>query len=194
MKRHQKLHVDESVVSTLFQQFRKSVPYTPLELSELDPEMAPALQDLRRQMHKTSKTAIKTLRFLQERRCLEVVVSPTESPYSYENLRYLAHAYPASRFLVMTLDRQLAEELQDVPGRNAVVMKPSLDGQLLPFRATRPVFQAMLTASEDQTSGPQRPEAAPAAFPQAGRAITPPKAGDRVILEQPMAPSGSAPG
>lgn len=147
MKRHQKLHVDASVVSTLFQQFRKSVPYTPLELSELDPEMAPALQDLRRQMHKTSKTAIKTLRFLQERRCLEVVVSPTESPYSYENLRYLAHAYPASRFLVMTLDRQLAEELQDVPGRNAVVMKPSLDGQLLPFRATRPVFQAMLTAS-----------------------------------------------
>lgn len=185
MKRHQKLHVDASVVSTLFQQFRKSVPYTPLELSELDPEMAPALQDLRRQMHKTSKTAIKTLRFLQERRCLEVVVSPTESPYSYENLRYLAHAYPASRFLVMTLDRQLAEELQDVPGRNAVVMKPSLDGQLLPFRATRPVFQAMLTASEDQTSGQQRPESACASFPRASRSVTPPKAGDRVVLEQP---------
>lgn len=193
MKRRQTLYVDESVISTLFRQFRSSVPYTPLELSELDPELVPQLQDLRRQLHKSSKNAIKTLRFMRSRRCLEVAASPTNSSYSYENLCCLARTYPASRFLILTLDRQLAEELGDLPGRNAVVMKLGLDGQLLPFRATRPVFQAMLAAdaapkpqeAAAQSASSAKSPATPAAPSQAKPSIKLPRSGDRLAGEWP---------
>lgn len=103
------------------------------------------MQKLREQLHADSKNAIKTLRFLRERRCLEVAASPTESTNSYENFYYLAHAFPQQRFLVLSLERQLAEELKKAPGSNAVVMKIGLDGGLLPLRATRQVFQGMLS-------------------------------------------------
>lgn len=189
MKRHQRLYIDESVITTLFRQFRSSVPYTDLELSELEPDQAPQLQELRRQLHKSSKTAIKTLRFLRKRKCLEVAASPTDSPYSYENFFQLAQSYPAARFFVLTLDRQLAEELKEVYGRNVVAAKPGLDGQLLPFRATRPVYQAMLEP-EKPSEAPDMPkkEAAPAPVPpdtRAARTIKAPVPGQRLTGEWP---------
>lgn len=158
MKRNQRLYVDESVIATLFQQFRNSAPYTQLELADagldgLDSEQIAEMQEMRRQIHKSSKTAIKTLRFMRTRRCLEVVSNPTDSTYSYENFFYLAQAYPAVRFLMLTHDRQLAEELKSVRGRNVVVLKPQLDGNLLPYRATRSVFTDMLNARAESAVG-----------------------------------------
>lgn len=144
MKRHERLLVDESVVAALFKQFRNSVPYTDLELAEFEPAEAEEQQALRKELHKNVKTAIKTLRFMRQRKCLEIVFSPTESPYSFENIYRVVEKYPESRFLVLTQDLQLAGELAEVYGRNAVAAKPSLDGEVVLFRATRPTFQAML--------------------------------------------------
>lgn len=170
MKRHGKLVLDESVADTLFRMFRGSVPYTELELTELrktmEEEEIGAMQKLREQLHADSKNAIKTLRFLRERRCLEVAASPTESTNSYENFYYLAHAFPQQRFLVLSLERQLAEELKKAPGSNAVVMKIGLDGGLLPLRATRQVFQGMLSG-HPAPAAERRPE------PQIGASILP---------------------
>lgn len=164
MKRHEKLVLDESVSATLFRMFRSSVPYTELELVQMresmEDEEVEAMQQLRAQMHENSKTAIKTLRFLRERRCLDIAASPTDSVHSYENFYHLAYSFPKMRFLVLSLDGQLAEELKKAPGENAVVMKVGLDGGLLPLRATRKVFQTML-------SGQPAPSSAAGAAPAA---------------------------
>lgn len=93
-----KLFVDESVIATLFRQFRRSVPYTELELSEIEPELRDELQELRRETHRNCKAAIKVVRALRQNRCLEVVASLTDSDYSYENIYQVAERNPQSRF------------------------------------------------------------------------------------------------
>lgn len=159
MKEHQCLYVDESVVGTLFRQFRGSVPYTALELAEpamaeLDPEQVEQMQQLRQELHQDSKAAIKTLRFMRERWCLKVVASPTDSPYSYENFFCLAQSYPGVRFLMLAQDGRLAEELKQVRGQNVVVCKVNLDGPLLPYKATRQIYEAMLAREPEEPANP----------------------------------------
>ena len=149
--RHAKLPVDASVVGTIFRQFRSSVPYTALELADMEPESREEMQQLRQEVHQEAKTAIKMLRHLREHSCLEVVNSPTDSRNSYENIAWLARQYPQTRFLVLTLDRQLAEELSQIRGRNAVAAKPDLDGNLFLFRATRAVYSHMTQPAQEET-------------------------------------------
>lgn len=203
MKRRQRLYVDESVVGELFRQFRGSAPYTALELADpelagLEPEQVEQMQQLRRELHQNSKTAIKTLRFMRERRCLEVAASPTSSLHSYENFFCLAQTYPEVRFLMLTQDGRLAEELKQVRGRNVVVCKTQLDGSLLPFRATRPAFEGMLSKLGDEQSAPAPGERTvhpvrveqprreePAVGPAAAQTITPPVPGGRLMAQWP---------
>lgn len=166
MLRHERLLVDESVVATLFRKFRGSAAYTEMEMAELAPEERELLRTLREGQHKNSKTAIKALCFLRKHKCLEVVSSSTDSEYSYDNIRHVAETNPTRRFLVLTMDRQLAEELRELPGRNAAVAKPNLDGQLLLFRATRPAYLSML----EQTSLEKMPVVTETARPAAEKA------------------------
>ncbi|MBD5118872.1 MAG: hypothetical protein HDT37_07140 [Clostridiales bacterium] len=206
-RRHEKLLVDESVVAGLFSAFRGSAPYTALELAELDPDMAEELSDQRQKAHKNSKTAIKTLRFLRQRKCLEVVFSPTSSTRSYVNIRQVAEDYPENRFLALTMDRQLAGELKEFP--NAAAAKPCVDGELLLYRDTRASYLAMLTedksepeappppsgrapeASAPQEPRPRQAESAPPVLAQGGSSKTllsmkkQPKTGSRVTAELP---------
>lgn len=153
MRRHEKLLVDESVVAGLFSTFRGSAPYTALELAELDSEQAEELSAQRQKVHKNCKTAVKTLRFLRQHKCLEVVFSPTSSARSYVNIRQVAADYPESRFLALTMDRQLAGELKELP--NAAAAKPCVDGELLLYRDTRDNYLAMLTEEKP------KPESSP---------------------------------
>lgn len=180
VQRGQKLLVDESVVTELFRLFRGSVPYTDLELADLDPQQAQDLIAQRRELHSTSKNAIKVLRLLRQRKCLEVVFSPTDSPRPYENLRQVAEDHAGNRFLALTMDRQLAEELKALP--NAAAAKPCLDGQLLVYRDTKANYLALL----ESPALPQRPAPpkaeAPAAEPPAPKggswpSAKPPQAG-----------------
>ena len=164
-KRHAALSVDASVVRTIFRQFRSSVPYTALELAEMEPESRQEMQELRNEMHQSAKMAIKLLRDLREKSCLRVASSPTDSRYPYENITYLVRSNPKVRFLVLTLDRQLAEELAQVKGANGVAAKPNLDGSLLFYRATRTAYSEMLrpipkeeTAAEAEGKDPAQPE------------------------------------
>lgn len=152
------LPLDASVVSAIFRQFRSTVPYTDLELEEVEPERRAELQALRRKMHQEAKNGIKVLRGLREQKCLKVLSSPTDSREPYENIAWLARMNPKSRFLVLTLDRQLAEELSQLKSRNAVAAKPNLDGGLLFFRATRETYAAMLRPAEEQPA-PAQPAA-----------------------------------
>lgn len=180
VQRGQKLLVDESVVTELFRLFRGSVPYTDLELADLDPQQAQDLIAQRRELHSTSKNAIKVLRLLRQRKCLEVVFSPTDSPRPYGNLRQVAEDHAGNRFLALTMDRQLAEELKALP--NAAAAKPCLDGQLLVYRDTKANYPALL----ESPALPQRPAPpkaeAPAAEPPAPKggswpSAKPPQAG-----------------
>lgn len=160
IQRGEKLLVDESVVTELFRLFRGSVPYTDLELADLDPEQAQDLIAQRRELHSSSKNAIKVLRLLRQRKCLEVVFSPTDSPRPYENIRQVAESYSGNRFLALTMDRQLAEELKALP--NAAAAKPCLDGQLLIYRDTKANYQALL---EGPPPAAEPPKAEPAEAP-----------------------------
>lgn len=155
-RRHEKLLVDESVVAALFDAFRASAPYTAPELADLHAELAEELTAQRQKVHKNSKTAIKTLRFLRQKACLEVVFSPTASRRSYDNIRQVAADYPESRFLALTMDRQLAGELKGLP--NAAAAKPCVDGRLLLYRDTRANYQAMLTEDGEGREEPAKPD------------------------------------
>lgn len=157
-KRREKLRIDESVVSRLFRDFRGSVPYTSLELAEMDipPELAGELQEERHKIHTLNKMAIKAMGFLRRQGCLEVAASPTNSEYSFENIYRVVEHYPKERFLVLTTDRELARELKDVYGRNAVAAKPTLNGQLLLFRTTAPTYQSILQATAPAPSPPTK--------------------------------------
>lgn len=149
--RKETLLVDESVVISLFRAFRGSAPYTELELAQLEPDTAEELREERRKIHRDSKNAIKLLRRLRQYRCLEVVYSPTGSGQSYVNLRQVAAEHPESRFLALTMDQQLAEELSALP--NAAAAKPNLvDCQLKVYRASKANYLAML--SEPKAGGP----------------------------------------
>lgn len=154
-QRREKLLVDESVVTALFDVFRSSAPYTALELADLDAELAEELTAQRQRIHKNSKSAIKALRFLRQKACLEVVFSPTGSRRSYDNIRQVAADYPESRFLALTMDRQLAGELKELP--NAAAAKPCVDGELLLYRDTRTNYQAMLTEDGGGRETPVKP-------------------------------------
>lgn len=151
-ERKAKLFVDESVIATLFRQFRRSVPYTELELAEIEPELREELQDIRRETHKNCKAAIKAVSTLRQQRCLEVVESLTESEHSYDNIFQVAQDNPQSRFFVLSLDGQLAEELQSVTGQNAVAAKPTLDQRLLVYKSSRKTYQALLDESAPQAA------------------------------------------
>lgn len=155
-RRKQRLSMDASVIATIFKQFRSSKPYTELETVDMDPDEIEEMQTLRSELHKSAKTAIKTLHYMQECACLEVVSSPTDRSNSYENLRYLVRVYPAVRFLVFTLDRQLVEELAEVKGANAVAVKPGLDHNWLFFRLTREQYTLML--QKRQNAQEEQPE------------------------------------
>ena len=144
MERREQLLVDESVVTALFRKFRGSAAYTELELQELPAEERDAAQKWRQEVHHSSKTAVKVLRDLRKRQCLTVVASPTDSERSYDNLWEVARMNPGVRFLVLTMDRDLAEELGSLPQHNAAAGKPNIDGDLLLFRATREAYLSML--------------------------------------------------
>ena len=181
--RHARLAVDASVVGTIFRQFRTSTPYTALELADMEPESREEMQKLRQEVHQEAKTAIKVLRHLREHSCLEVASSPTDSRNSYENIAWLARIYPKARFLVLTLDRQLAEELSQLKGRNAVAAKPDLEGNLLFFRSTRAIYTDMLRPAQEEplpatpkpnagteASAPAQSQPEPGAAPSGGAA------------------------
>lgn len=150
VQRGQKLLVDESVVTELFRLFRGSVPYTDLELADLDPQQAQDLIAQRRELHSTSKNAIKVLRLLRQRKCLEVVFSPTDSPRPYENLRQVAEDHAGNRFLALTMDRQLAEERRKKL-QYMTASSPDIPGLCWP--------QAMLFNREGQWAGYLMPKA-----------------------------------
>ena len=181
--RHAKLTVDASVVSAIFHQFRTSAPYTALELADMEAESREEMQKLRQKVHQETKTAIKVLRHLREHSCLEVAASPTDSRSSYENIAWLARIYPEARFLVLTLDRQLAEELSQLKSRNAVTAKPDLEGNLLFFRSTRAIYTDMLRPVQEaallvhqkpgagtEVSVPAQPQTEPNVAPTSGAA------------------------
>lgn len=151
--RHQQLLVDESVVSALFRKFRGSAAYTKLELMELDPGEREQLQRWRQKTHKNSKTAVKVLRDLRQNGCLKVVASPTDSEYSDENLCKAIEMNPSIRFLVLTMERSLAEELSSQLNHNAVAGKPDMDEHILLFRATRKIYLNMLEESTSKQAG-----------------------------------------
>lgn len=177
-ERREKLRVDESVVNTLFKSFRGSAPYRPLELSELaltglTPDQIEDMQAQRRDEHRTAKNAVKALRYLRQRGCLEVLFSPADSTHSYDNLPCLADRFPAVRFLVLTMDRQLAEELKSRP--NAVAAKPELDAQNLRlYRASKPAWSAMLEGRVDAPAPVRSAVSAPAPVPPKPKAPEPP--------------------
>lgn len=150
IRRKQKLLLDESVVNTLFRQFRETVPYTRMELMEmeLNEDEIQDYQDARQKEHKNLKAALKLIDLFRSRRCLTVISSLTDSQQSYWNIYHVAASYPQNRFLVLTMKKDLAEELKDIYGTNAVAMKVNVDGQsLMVFRATREVYNRMLNAA-----------------------------------------------
>ena len=167
MERHEQLLVDESVVTALFRRFRSSAAYTEMELAELPAKEREAAQKWRQEIHRTSKTAVKVLRDLRKRRCLQVVASPTDSEHSCDNLLEVARMTPGVRFLVLTMERDLAEELTGLPQRNAVAAKPNIDSELLLFRATRQTYLSMLdnarTTEAPAVQARRQPPARPAA-------------------------------
>ena len=188
--RKEKLLVDESVVTSLFRAFRGSAPCTGLELAELDPEAAEELCEERRRSHQDSKNAIKLLRRLRQSRCLEVVYSPTDSSQSYVNLRQAAVEHPGSRFLALTMDQQLAEELSALP--NVIAAKPNLvDCQLKVYRASKASYLAMLDASEagGASAAPALQEAALQRLPAESKTLLPigelPRDGSCVTAQSP---------
>lgn len=151
-KNHRKLYVDESVISTLFRDFRRSVPYTELELNDMDEDIREDMQSSRRKYHSKCKEAIKAVRSLRLRRCLEVVSSLTDSEDSFENIFRVAQTNPQARFLVLTMKRNLVEDLGSVSGKNVVAAKPSFIGdQMVIYGPTLPVFGALLE-EQGQTS------------------------------------------
>ena len=165
------LAVDASVVSSIFRQYRSTKPYTKLELAEMEPEEREEMQQQREKAHKEAKTAIKRLRALRESKCLEVRNSPTDSRNSYDNIASLARLFPKTRFLVLTLDQQLAEELSRLKSGNAVAAKPipsdnSKENTLLFYRATRGIYEEMLKSPPEP---PRAPAPQTEAVPQ-GRA------------------------
>lgn len=175
--RHVQLPLDASVVSAIFRQFRSTVPYTDLELEEMEPERRTEMQALRRKMHQEAKNGIKVLRGLREKNCLKVISSPTDSREPYENIAWLARMNPQARILVLTLDRQLAEELAQLKSHNAVAAKPDLDGGLFFFRTTRETYTDMLRPPQQEQPVP----VPPAAGTQAGKSSEP-KAERDVVL------------
>lgn len=178
-KRQERLHVDESVVTSIFNLFRSSVPYTPLELADMDPEEAESIQKNRAVQHRSAKAAIKALSYLRKRGCLEVVFRPTTSRYSYDNIRWVVEHHLQSRFLILTMDRQLAEELGALPRGNAAAAKPGLDGQLLVFRATQRAYRNML-----RQETPSNVPADPVAITSKQRTSMP-VVGDTVLIQFP---------
>lgn len=154
------LPLDASVVGAIFRRFRSTVPYTDLELEEMEPERRTEMQALRRKLHQEAKNGIKVLRGLREKNCLKVLSSPTDSREPYENIAWLARMNPGARFLVLTLDRQLAEELSQLKSRNAVAAKPDLDGGLLFFRAARETYAEMLRPVREEPPAPVQNAAA----------------------------------
>lgn len=157
-KRKIKLNIDASVITSIFRQLRTSRPYTALQLAEMNSDEIEQMQEERSSLHQRAKTAIKTLRYMRECGCIEVAASPTDSRNSYENIRYLVRLYPHVRFLVLTMDRQLVQELADVKSANAVAAKPDLDHNLLFFRATRNNYDRMLERAGEQTAIPSGAE------------------------------------
>lgn len=165
-KRGRRLPLDNSVSASLLRRFRASRPYTAMELAELDIEPAELeiMQADRLQEHQQLKGALKALRYVREHHCLEIVASPLEGAYSYENLRCTVEQNPSVRFLVLTMDRQLADEMGAVYSQNAVVAKPTQDDTLWIYRPSRALWQQMLSAAADtETARASLPAEAPAA-------------------------------
>lgn len=150
-KRGGRLPLDNSVSASLLRRFRASRPCTAVELMDLDLEPAELelLQADRLQEHQRLKGALKALRYVREHHCLEIVASPLEGAYSYENLRFTAEQNPSVRFLVLTMDRQLADEMAGIYSRNVIAAKPSQDDTLWIYRPSRPLWQQMLSAAEE---------------------------------------------
>lgn len=162
MKQKLRLPVDESVKFGLFRQFRGSVPYTEVELADMDDERSEAMQKERRVLHQSSKAAIKALRFLRERKCLEIQFSPLSSTDSFENIMQIINTYPAQLYLVLTMDQQLANAVTTARGRNAVAAKPTLDDQLLIYRSSRKAYQSILAPQDGSLVVAAQEPAAPA--------------------------------
>lgn len=144
MERREQLLVDESVVTALFRKFRGSAAYTELELQELPPRSGTPPRSGGRRSTTAARPPSRCCGTWRKRQCLTVVASPTDSERSYDNLWEVARMNPGVRFLVLTMDRDLAEELGSLPQHNAAAGKPNIDGDLLLFRATREAYLSML--------------------------------------------------
>lgn len=137
------IQLDYSVIAALYLKYRgsKSLPTELLQMHGEDPDLIHQQQE---ELHANCKMALKALRRLRENNCMVSVTSPVPSCYSYENIHKVAESFPNQHFFVLSMQRQLAEELADVPGKNAVVAKVTLDGKLLLLGETYPIWQTLL--------------------------------------------------
>lgn len=129
-------YVDESVVSTLFWALRST--------SKGDPEECEEDARQRRAVHGQHKRAIKALAYACKEGCLQVSASPISSPHSYENIRWAAEFGDTVPFLVFTMDGNLAEELVQIPSKNAVAFKVTREMDLLIWKVCEPVYRQIL--------------------------------------------------
>lgn len=148
IREKKKLKLDKSVVNSLFSQLRgSSRSYTQLERAALEAEGVDTaeLEAENQKRHKSAKDGLKVLRALRERGLLTVMASPTEKAGSYWNLYRVVEMLPQARFLVITMNGDLAERLAEVGGRNAVAAKVNLFGDtLFLYQSTRSVYDRML--------------------------------------------------
>lgn len=167
-------YVDESVVSALFRVLRSTGKG---DRTENQQEAA-----MRREIHGDYKRAIKALSYACKEGCLQVSASPITSPHSYENIRWAAEFSDTVPFLVFTMDGNLAEELVQIPGKNAVALKVTREMELLIWKVCDPVYRQMLAGAQIGQ---------PTAFSGgAGTGDHPmPRSGDTVLIQGPEGPS-----
>ena len=168
----QPLHLDHSVIASLYLKYRRSktLPAELLQLSGEDPKLILKNQEA---VHSNCKLALKALRSLREDNCIVSVASPSAASYSYENIRTVAKTFQEHRFFVLSMDRQLAKELGALPSKNAVVAKVTLDGKLLLWGETLPAWQELLGPGADESTAllrqPLVPRSTPAPTAPEGR-------------------------
>lgn len=193
-RRKKKITVDESVIHALFTQFRESAPYTQLELNtmDMDEDEKENAQEERRKTHKNLKDALKAIDLLRRKNCLTVASSLTNSRGSYWNIYWIVEKFPQKRFVVLTMDRALADKMKEAHGQNAAAMKVNIDGSsLMVYRSTRDIYNRMLTKTGQESINPEKPAGSkkPAEAPKSMTAASPlPLSRDR--LKRVMAPHG----
>lgn len=170
-KRKEKLLLDESVIQAIFRQLRSNAPTE--DTAEPD-----ALKRERQTLYEEAKNAVKVLRLLKGKGCMEILSAATASEHSGENLRSIIQTHPDTRFLLLTADKQLAEEIAHVEKQNAVAAKPTFaaEPRLFLFYTTYDIYCSMLDAAAKPDAqadpSPSRVEASPYVLPEAGEQVT----------------------